>query len=1595
MKTLTTNTISEPHNYRINRRYCQKAFLSLVVGVVCLVLAHPCVAQVTLPQWWDQDIGTSGGSAYYDPDIGIFTITADGRDIWGKSDDFHYVYWQLYGDGAITARVIDVGEGSDIQAKCGVMIRESLTRSSPHIAAHIIAGYGGGAEGLFRLLDGGLTTPSNSPQSPITPPYWVRVERQGDVFAASISSDGMNWTQMASETINMQKSVFIGLSATSHVRGEFRNFTIGNVELSGDITDLTSSILVSVPGHAQGRIMTPGQNERLDVLVTDETGIPIRNEEVLFFAPTEGATGSFSGESPDEPGLYRTQTDTDGIASATFIANETAGVYLVDAVVIKTGAAVSFGMTNVLNTINPILTAEQARSIVTDEILSGIKEDQTLRIHGPVLLQPEASVVSGIHEDSRYSMDPITVEQSTWFFWIDEMPSAKFAHPTRFVLLDASKPATDASNNAVIIRQHWWPQILSSPGEGWRSLVPPSTQLRTTPIIQQPTNGLFKLVYNASIRTQESNDSDERSDTCVIALYGPSQAAMANDVENMVEFFKNTLHIPEENIYQFTTIFGWHPAAKPWVLKALIEKALTEKCKKVYIYISAHGNATGVFLADANESDDKTGNEERDEAEGREDKDPKYDKVSYEELGEWLEPLSANGTEVCIIIDACSSANAISVLKNRGIKGEIVTAADFDSGTGMFSLWPFGWGFFTSALIECWKDSAADIDIPDGSVTLREALDWTKQKGGWLANWGNPQIGSLHEPDEVIPLPDVFIDEVGRTVPVEVQRPPGHNGQIVIGIEILDSEVAQFADIDNPGIPFGEYRRATMLEDTDSKYIQITGVSQGSTYYVARSRDENGREYYGRGIIYVDSQEDPRIPVDDALGELPVSDVFIDEVGQTKETLIQRPTGAYGDLDIRIAVLEPEIAELANLDNRAVPYGQYRSIELSEGENSKYIHFVGWTEGYTYYEVLAIDENGSVFYGKAGIQVGVGFFGPPSELQLRVEEKKTVLLERKGLIQQLPKPVEMSVEPEDPEVVGSDQKNIIFLPGQDKVEFTIEGLKEGTTKLRLSDPLYDLETSFNVTVKPIPPDQDGWVRSVTILDLLTGLPETDNPGTPYPDWVLQQDELGNPSVDDILSGSPVKAGGDYNHLNDNINYARTSAGFLLYNKTDGDLVANFDLQSDDGVKVLVNGELVHLNSVVRAPGDTGYTEDHFSATLKPGWNVVVVGVYNVTLGCGFRMRITNPETGEPFHSRVLDMTPDHFTIFDFENQESTYDNTSTSGRASFEIVPDFDESDTSEGVGRDNIMAFSYYNTEDAPSSEIIFNLGNSGDPSQTGLLPALSESVTENSVISMEVQQAPTNNPAPFYFGMTDTFGNTAVQYSDPAAIAVTQPMTWEVPLKDLTGVSVPQAQNIFFGVGDYSAGLGLLSLDGGLSRTYNLSNANTAVTGTIFIDNIEFHPNGLAKRNLLSNPGFENGSKTGWTHPVCDMRVTSDQVHSGNYSAYIYNRTDTWQGPRTSVLNQMQNGKTYHVSFWVRLENAQSDNIGLTVLQTDAAGMSYTSLQWATGYSSRWVQLSGTFTLNATGTVTELQFYVEGPKPGVNFYVDDALVEEEQPMQ
>jgi O-glycosyl hydrolase len=147
---------------------------------------------------------------------------------------------------------------------------------------------------------------------------------------------------------------------------------------------------------------------------------------------------------------------------------------------------------------------------------------------------------------------------------------------------------------------------------------------------------------------------------------------------------------------------------------------------------------------------------------------------------------------------------------------------------------------------------------------------------------------------------------------------------------------------------------------------------------------------------------------------------------------------------------------------------------------------------------------------------------------------------------------------------------------------------------------------------------------------------------------------------------------------------------------------------------------------------------------------------------------------------------------------------------------------------------------------------------------------------------------------------------------------------------------------------------------------------------------------QNLAANPGFEAGNTAGWfAFGPPTISAQTGQVHSGAYAALVQNRTDTWNGIAQSLQGALVSGQTYNISAWVRLAATGSQTIELTMKKEDAGGTSYTTIASGSVSSNGWVQLSGQYSLNVSGTLTALEFYAQVPtSSSVSFYLDDLSV-------
>jgi regulation of enolase protein 1 (concanavalin A-like superfamily) len=201
-------------------------------------------AQSLPAPWSSSDVGapTSSGSATHSN--GVFTVTGAGTDIWGRTDQFQFVYRAVTGDAEIIARVPSLATGN-AGAKAGVMLRESLNPDARYTMT--LLAVGAGSHFQRRPTVGGATIDTTGPA--VTAPAWVRLVRQGDWMVGYASTDGRTWTGIGAETIPMGATVYVGFAVTSHNAAARTQATFDSVTVTGASGNQSPAVSLTQPSN--------------------------------------------------------------------------------------------------------------------------------------------------------------------------------------------------------------------------------------------------------------------------------------------------------------------------------------------------------------------------------------------------------------------------------------------------------------------------------------------------------------------------------------------------------------------------------------------------------------------------------------------------------------------------------------------------------------------------------------------------------------------------------------------------------------------------------------------------------------------------------------------------------------------------------------------------------------------------------------------------------------------------------------------------------------------------------------------------------------------------------------------------------------------------------------------------------------------------------------------------------------------------------------------------------------------------------------------------------------------------------------------------
>ena len=194
---------------------------------------------------WFRGYPESVGNFTEEP-AGTYTLTAAGKDIWNKADEFHYAFKTLRGSGEIIVKVESV-QNTNKWAKAGVMIRESLDAGSKFAAIYITPTNADGTAESGCSLQARLKTDDSASsdssiatdeQKAIIAPFWIKLKRElSGKFIGYFSSNALTWKPIIWQpSIQMNKDVYIGLALTSHDTTLTCEAKFSNVQINGTVS---------------------------------------------------------------------------------------------------------------------------------------------------------------------------------------------------------------------------------------------------------------------------------------------------------------------------------------------------------------------------------------------------------------------------------------------------------------------------------------------------------------------------------------------------------------------------------------------------------------------------------------------------------------------------------------------------------------------------------------------------------------------------------------------------------------------------------------------------------------------------------------------------------------------------------------------------------------------------------------------------------------------------------------------------------------------------------------------------------------------------------------------------------------------------------------------------------------------------------------------------------------------------------------------------------------------------------------------------------------------------------------------------------------
>ncbi len=198
--------------------------------LICLLAASAFAQSGALGAFTNSDdVGAPAikGATEFDVSTGEYRITGSGADIWGKADQFHYLWRQISGDFAVSATAKFLTDGN-AHRKGVIMLRQSLDTDSPFV--HLVI-HGNGMPGVqFRKTKGANV---NTVDLPIEGPgtFKLKLARKGSTITVWLAKEDGEWRQLGTTQNQLGSPVLVGLGVSSHTQTAVNTVLFSNVSV--------------------------------------------------------------------------------------------------------------------------------------------------------------------------------------------------------------------------------------------------------------------------------------------------------------------------------------------------------------------------------------------------------------------------------------------------------------------------------------------------------------------------------------------------------------------------------------------------------------------------------------------------------------------------------------------------------------------------------------------------------------------------------------------------------------------------------------------------------------------------------------------------------------------------------------------------------------------------------------------------------------------------------------------------------------------------------------------------------------------------------------------------------------------------------------------------------------------------------------------------------------------------------------------------------------------------------------------------------------------------------------------------------------------